>query len=224
MNSVPSKRLPRVKALKWLNAQVRPRAGRTLVAIDGVDGSGKTCFADDLADLVRESGTKVIRISFDNFLNPAAVRHAKGRTSAEGYFEDSYNYQRFIDDVLEPLGHGGSGRFRRESYSLSTEASLNPPWEVAPDHAVVIVDGMFLHRDELRNVRGKKIWDLSVWLDVPFAVSVARLSALVGRPADPDDPANHRYVKGQELYIEKCDPASRADVVVENEGERSVPE
>ena len=72
-------RLGRPEALKWLNARLRSRTGRTLMAIDGVDGSGKTSFADDLADLVRESGTKVIRISFDNFLNPREVRHARGR-------------------------------------------------------------------------------------------------------------------------------------------------
>ena len=77
--------LGRPEALRWLNARLRSRTGRTLMAIDGVDGSGKTAFADDLADLVRESGTKVIRISFDNFLNPREVRHARGRTSPEGF-------------------------------------------------------------------------------------------------------------------------------------------
>ena len=91
--------LGRPEALRLLNARLRSRTGRTLMAIDGVDGSGKTAFADDLADLVRESGTKVIRISFDNFLNPREVRHARGRTSPEGFFDDTYNYQRFTAAV-----------------------------------------------------------------------------------------------------------------------------
>ncbi len=217
-------RLGRPEALKWLNARLRSRTGRTLMAIDGVDGSGKTSFADDLADLVRESGTKVIRISFDNFLNPREVRHARGRTSPEGFFDDTYNYQRFTDDVLEPLSGDGCGRYRPASYDLATETPLSPPWQVAPDQAVVIVDGMFLHRDTLRNLRGKKVWDLSVWLDVPFEVSVPRMAKRDGTPADPGHIANHRYVGGQKLYVERCDPASRADVVVDNTGERSIPD
>ena len=36
------KRLDAAPALKWLRAKLRPTAGRTLVAIDGVDGAGKS--------------------------------------------------------------------------------------------------------------------------------------------------------------------------------------
>jgi uridine kinase len=216
MKSTPAEPVSRPEAITWLKCQLRPLAGRTMVAIDGVDGSGKTSFADELAEELRESGTKVIRISFDNFLNPAEVRHARGLTSPEGFFEDTYDYERFIDDVLEPLSRDGSGRYRSASYDFGKEEPLNPPWSLAPDHAVVVVDGMFLHRDALRNARGKKIWDLSVWLEVPFDVSVPRMARRDGTPADPLDERNARYVKGQELYIATCEPARRADLVVDN--------
>ena len=216
----PSQPMRRGDALRWLQARLRPRAGRTLVGIDGVDGSGKTAFADDLGTLLREAGTRVIRISLDHFLNPAEVRHARGRTSAEGFYQDSYNYVRFVDEVLEPLSHEGSGRYRTAAYDLAHEQPVASPWEVAPDHAVVVVDGMFLHRDTMRNSRDKKIWDLSVWLEVPFEVSVKRLAERDGTSPDPNDPSNARYVQGQRLYIEQCDPAARADLVVDNVGPR----
>ena len=165
------KRLDAAAALKWLRSRLRSMAGRTLVAIDGVDGAGKTTFANELADLLRESGLEVIRISMDDYLNPQPVRWAQGRDSAKGYFEDSYDYQRFTDEVLEPLGHGGSGRYRTAAYDLGSESQVASPWRVAPDHAFVIIDGMFMHRDELCTSRSKKVWDLSVWLDVPFEES-----------------------------------------------------
>jgi uridine kinase len=204
-------------ALKWLRANIRSRAGRTLVGVDGVDGAGKTTFANELAELLKESGLEVIRISMDHYLNPQSKRYAQGRSSAKGYFEDSYDYERFSDEVLEPLGHGGSGRYRTAAYDLYSESEVKSPWRVAPDHAVVIIDGMFIHRDELCSSKKKKIWDLSVWLEVPFQESFHRLADRDKKlDADPEDPRNARYYQGQLLYLQSCDPAQRADIVVEN--------
>lgn len=204
-------------ALKWLRANIRSRAGRTLIGVDGVDGAGKTTFANELAELLKESGLEVIRISMDHYLNPQTKRYAQGRSSAKGYFEDSYDYERFSDEVLEPLGHGGSGRYRTAAYDLYSESEVKSPWRVAPDHAAVIIDGMFIHRDELCSSRKKKIWDLSVWLEVPFQESFHRLADRDQKlNADPEDPRNARYYQGQLLYLQSCDPAHRADIVVEN--------
>ena len=203
--------------LKWLRARIRARTGRTLVGIDGVDGAGKTTFADDLASLLRESGLEVIRISMDDYLNPQSKRYAQGRSSAKGYFEDSYDYERFTNEVLEPLGRDGSGRYRTAAYDLDSESEVRSPYQVAPDDAVVIVDGMFIHRDELCSSRRNKIWDLSVWLEVPFDESFHRMSERDHKlSADPEDPRNARYYQGQLLYLTSCDPAKRADLVVEN--------
>ncbi|MGC3992886.1 MAG: uridine kinase [Propionicimonas sp.] len=210
-------RLDAGTALKWLRAQVRPRSGRILIGVDGVDGAGKTTFADELADLLRESGAEVIRISMDHYLNPQSKRYAQGRASAKGYFEDSYDYERFTAEVLEPLGHGGSGRYRTAAYDLDSESEVRSPWRIAPDDAVVVIDGMFIHRDELCASRKKKVWDFSVWLEVPFEESFHRMAERQGKIVDdPEDPRNARYYQGQLIYLQKCDPATRADIVVEN--------
>ncbi len=216
METRPAEPMSREAALSWLVSRIRPRAGRTMVAIDGVDGAGKTSFADDLAAELTDSGLTVIRVSFDDFLNPPEVRYAKGRTSPEGFIADTYDYERFIDDVLEPLGSEGCGRYRAKSYDFAGETPLSPPWQVAPDAAVVVVDGMFLHRDRLRNARGRKVWDLSVWLQGPAEVSVRRLAERDGSPSEVDDPRIARYVEGQRLYIERYHPAERADLVIDN--------
>ncbi len=211
-------RLDAAAGLKWLRAKLRNRTGRTLVGIDGVDGAGKTTYADDLASLVAECGLEVIRISLDDYLNPQSVRYAQGRTSPKGFFEDSYNYPKFVDEVLEPLGHEGSGRYRTAAYNLQTESPVSSPWLVAPDNAVVIIDGVFLHRKEFCTSRTKKVWDLSAWLEVPFEETFRRLHERLGVSEDPHDPRNSRYYEGQLLYIQQCDPASKADIVIENSG------
>ncbi|MFT4296487.1 MAG: uridine kinase [Micropruina sp.] len=216
MDTTPAEPLSRAAGLSWLVSRIRPRTGRTLVAIDGVDGAGKSTFAGDLTTELTDSGLTVIRISLDDFLNPVSVRHAQGRTSPEGFVADSYDYPRFVEDVLEPLGSEGCGRYRAKSYDFATETPLNPPWQVAPDTAVVVVDGMFLHCERFYDERGRKLWDFSVWLDVPCAESVRRLAERDGSPSDPDDPRIRRYVEGQRRYIERRNPARRADLVIDN--------
>ncbi|MDO8360806.1 MAG: uridine kinase, partial [Devosia sp.] len=74
--------------------------------------------------------------------------------------------------------------------------------------AVLIFDGLFLHRKELRDE-----WDFSIFLDVPFEVSFARMAARDG--SDPEAPANRRYLEGQKLYFAECDPRRQADVMID---------
>lgn len=187
-----------------------PRLDRpALVAIDGVDGAGKTTFADELAEVLRARGREVVRASVDDFHHPRAIRWQRGRTSAEGFFLDSFDYERFTADLLVPFSAGQP--FRRASHDLATDAYVTPSAEVAPPRAVLLVDGIFLHRDELADR-----WDFSIFLAVDFAVSVARMARRDGSSPDPDDPRNRRYVEGQRLYFAQCDPAARASLVIDN--------
>jgi uridine kinase len=124
---------------------------------------------------------------------------------------DSYDYARFRLDVLDPFGPGGSRRYRPAARDVRTDAPLSPgPRTVVPG-SVLVVDGIFLHRDELAGV-----WDLSVFLDVPFSETACRMAVRDGTDPDPEHPRTRRYVEGQRLYFEECEPQKRADVVIDN--------
>jgi uridine kinase len=181
------------------------------VGVDGVDGAGKTVFADDLARTLRAEGRPAVRVSLDDFHNPRTVRYRLGRESPDGYWLDSYDYQRFRTDVLAPLGPGGSRRYRPRAHDLATDATLDEPWLTAARGAVLVVDGLFLQRPGLAEA-----WELVVFLDVPFAISVARMAARDGTEADPAHPAMRRYVAGQARYLRECIPQDRADVLIDN--------
>lgn len=212
----PATRLDAAGGLKWLRAKLRTRTGRTLVGIDGIEGSGKATFADDLAAMVAECGNSVIRISLRKYLNPQSVRYAQGRTSPRGFYEDSYDYEKFTAEVLEPLGKEGSGRYRTAAYDLASESPVQSPYQIAPDDLVVIIDGTFLHRREFATSRTSKVWNYSVWLDVPFEEAYKRLHEREGVSPDPLDSSNARYYEGQLLYQSECHPEAKADLVIEN--------
>ena len=183
--------------------------GRRFVAVDGVDGSGKTSFAANLVAEIRHRS--VIAIHADDFLNPTAVRHAKGRASPEGFWEDTYNYAALRDRLLAPLGPGGGGWYSPASYDSVTDQMAEVEVVRAPADAVVVLEGMFLHRDELA-----PYWDASVFLDVPFTETAARMAVRNGSNPDPEHPTMHRYVGGQRLYFEAARPWERATFVVDN--------
>lgn len=183
------------------------------MAVDGVDGAGKTVFADELAGVLRGRGVPVVRASVDGFHNPREVRYRRGRTSPLGFFEDSYDYASLRRLLLDPLGPGGDRTYVTAIHDVDRERPLEVTTETAPERSVLVLDGIFLHRDELWSY-----WDYSVFLDVDLAISVPRGAQRYpdGDP-DPDSAANRRYVEGQRLYLRRCGPRTRASVVIDND-------
>lgn len=182
-----------------------------LVAVDGVDGCGKTVFADQLAGVLRAAGRTVIRASVDDFHRPQVERYRRGHRSAIGFWLDSYDYGQLRADLLDPLSSGGTGMYRTAVHDLTSDRLVEQPPQQCPAEAVLLLDGLFLHRDELRTY-----WDYSVWLEVPFAVTAARMARRDGTCPDPDDPSMARYVGGQRHYLARCQPSRRASVVIDN--------
>ncbi|GAA3340400.1 uridine kinase [Amorphoplanes nipponensis] len=188
-----------------------PAADGVRVAVDGVDGVGKTTFAAELAGALRSRGRPVVHVSADGFHRVRAERHRRGARSPEGFWLDSYDYPALISNVLAPLGPGGGRRFRDAVHDVRTDEVLDRPWSVAPAGAVLVLDGLFLHRDELAGY-----WEFSVFLTAPFAVTAARMAVRDGTDPDPGHPDMARYVGGQRLYFAACRPWERATVVIDN--------
>ncbi|MCV7134109.1 uridine kinase [Mycobacterium hodleri] len=181
------------------------------VAVDGPDGAGKTRFADGLAATLREAGRPVVRVSVDGFHHPRATRYRRGRDSPEGFWLDSYDYDRFTADVLNAFAHNGSRRYRAAAHDVASDTALAVDTAVAAPSSVLVVDGIFLQRAELADA-----WHLSIFLDVPFTETARRMAARDGTSPDLADPRTRRYVEGQRLYFAACDPRRRADVLVDN--------
>jgi uridine kinase len=182
------------------------------IGIDGVDGVGKTVFADMLARAIEAQGRPVIRASVDGFHNPREHRYRRGRNSPEGFYLDSYNYGELRKVLLDPLGPGGVGVYCPAIFDHVANSAVPLLWSTAEPGSVLVFDGIFLHRPELRDA-----WDLSVFLDAPFGVTIPRGA---GRgpgwgSADVGAPSNQRYIEGQRLYLRENEPQTLANVVID---------
>ncbi len=179
--------------------------------MDGVDGAGKTTFADEVAALLGRRGATVLRASVDDFHHPREIRHARGRDSPEGFFRDSYDYPSLRRLVIEPLLDGGNRRVVLGIHDVESEAPRERVVTVADDVDVLVLDGIFLHRPELRD-----LWSWSVYLDVDFDVSIPRGASRGYGDPDPAAPSNRRYVEGQRMYLRECRPRRHANCVIDN--------
>lgn len=187
-----------------------PPARTQLVAIDGVDGAGKTVFADNIAPLIRNGGRPVIRSSVDGFHNPRDVRYRLGKGSPEGFFKDSYNYSALKEVLLKPLSTEENGVYIAAIFDVDKNEPLASERKIAEPASVLIFDGIFLHRDEL-----KDFWNYSIFLDVDFENSIPRGAQRGSGSPDVAAESNVRYIEGQKLYLSQCCPQKRASIVID---------
>lgn len=84
-----------------------------------------------------------------------------------------------------------------------------------PDDGVLVVDGVFALRAELRTY-----WDLSVWLSITPELSLRRGlerdAGSVGGPSPAEAPHRDRYAAADAIYSAETNPTARADVIVNN--------
>jgi uridine kinase len=185
--------------------------GRAIVAVDGLDGAGKTMFADALAAQLGIGHRAVFRASLDDFHNPRTVRYARGRDSAEGFYRDSYNYETFKRVLVEPFRTGWIGSFVLRAFDLKSDAPFEQKWSSGPADALLVVDGIFANRPEL-----KGLWNYSIWLDVDPEVAMARMMLRDADDFEHGSADPKRYTDGQALYLEESQPKATATAIINN--------
>ena len=184
------------------------------VAIDGVDAAGKTALADELAHVLERRGRSVIRSSLDGFHNAKAIRHRRGSLSSEGYYLDSFDYRALRQNLLDPLGPGGTLRYRTAVFDHRTDRPVDVPISRAAPDAVLLFDGIFLMRRELDDA-----WDYRIFVDVSPATSLRRGVARDRDLMEPEVEERYRlrYLPAQRRYLTEADPAARANLRIVND-------
>ena len=185
------------------------------VAIDGVDAAGKTTFANELVRPLEKLNRHVIRASIDGFHNPRLVRYRRGKDSPEGYFFDSFDLEALKTYLLKPLGLDGNLQYQTDVFDFRTDSRIFSAKQQAQTNSILLFDGVFLLRSELESC-----WDFTMFLDVDFDVaierSVQRDLALFDSAEKTKERYWKRYIPGQRIYLNICQPQERADVIIEN--------
>lgn len=185
------------------------------IAIDGIDASGKTTLADELARYLQQAGYPVIRASIDGFHNPREVRYQRGSLSPEGYFYDSFDYPVLKRLLLDPLSESGNLYYQTTLFDFKADETVPVSVEIASHNVILLFDGVFLQHPELM-----MSWDLRIYVEVSFEVALERALerdlALFGDRSIVIERYQKRYIPAQQLYMDLCHPQEHANIVVKN--------
>ncbi|MFD5260119.1 hypothetical protein ACFWJC_04660 [Bacillus wiedmannii] len=187
----------------------------TRVGVSGITASGKTTFANELAEEIKKRGLPVTRASIDDFHNPRVIRYAKGKESARGYYEDAHDYTAFKERLLKPLGPNGNLQYETISHNLITDMHVHNEPLLAQPNMVLIVDGTFLLKKDI-----EYLFDYKIFVDTDFEIArkrgVERETEAFGSYEEAEKIFLNRYHAACKMYIDEHNPKSCANVVFQN--------
>ncbi|MGH0563080.1 hypothetical protein ACQVQF_02985 [Bacillus cereus] len=185
------------------------------VGVSGITASGKTTFANELAEEIKKRGLPVTRASIDDFHNPRLIRYAQGKESAKGYYEDAHDYTAFKERLLKPLGPNGNLQYETISHKLITDIPVYNTPIFAQPNMVLIVDGTFLFKKDVAH-----LFDYKIFVDTDFEIArkrgVKRETEAFGSYKEAEKMFLNRYHAACKMYIEEHNPKDCADVVFRN--------
>ena len=173
-----------------------------VVALDGPGGAGKSTLAKRLSGAC----SVVSVVQGDDFYNPMDESERRTLTPEYGYMR-YFDWQRMRDELLEPLSNGNPARYQRYDWGSNRLAE----WIVQPAEGIILVDGVYSFRPELRAFYG-----YSVLVDTPRAECLARL---VERGENTEE-SIRSWRAAEDYYLAHTDPASSVCIVlsgIENE-------
>ncbi|AOY16439.1 uridine kinase [Bacillus sp. ABP14] len=187
----------------------------TRVGVSGITASGKTTFANELAEEIKKRGLPVTRASIDDFHNPRMIRYAKGKESARGYYEDVHDYTAFKERLLKPLGPNGNLQYETISHNLITDIPVYSTPIFAQPNMVLIVDGTFLLKKDYAY-----LFDYKIFVDTNFEIArkrgAKRETEAFGSYKKAEKMFLNRYHAACKMYIDEHNPKECADVVFQN--------
>lgn len=170
----------------------------------GVDGA-VDAETDVLAGLVAEaalaSGVACVRVRAADFLHRRSVRLEHGPHDVDAAFERWVDWASLQREVLDPLVDPAAMSWLPRLRDAATDRAAREPRRDAAPGLLVVLDGPYLLR-----------WELGGGLDVAVHL-LTSAAALRRRFPDPDDPRPGAWAR----YVDECDPASRADLVVRHD-------
>lgn len=187
----------------------------TRVGVSGITGSGKTTFANELAEEMKNRGVQVIRASIDDFHNPRVIRYTQGKESARGYYEDAHDYTAFKERLLKPLGPNGNLQYETISHNLITDIPVHNTPLVASPNMVLIVDGTFLLKKEI-----EYLFDYKIFIDTDFEIAkkrgAERETEAFGSYEEAEKMFINRYHAACKMYIDEHNAKECTNVIFQN--------
>ena len=183
-----------------------------LVAISGIDGSGKGYITAKIVDSLTKRGLSTAVINGDGWLNLPARRFNSDKPAEHFYF-NAFRFQEMFTQLILPL---------RDRRSITIEVDFVE--ETAQDYRkhryefedvdVILLEAIYLLQPAFISY-----YDLSFWINCSFKTALERAlnRGQEGLPHQETVKAYHTiYFPAQEIHFQKDQPQSLATAIIDN--------
>jgi uridine kinase len=185
------------------------------VAIDGVDGAGKTFLARELYNLMLKDKYPAILTSLDFFHKNKKSTLTLNNKSPEEYYNNFFDYDKLLEYLIIPAMKSDDIEIKTAFNNPKNNCKINQkPQKIASD-TILIFDGVFLNRPRLQ-----KFWDLHIFIHTDFDNILKRIQdPSTSEVTDQDNIKElylKKYIPAQILYLKECHPHLQADILINN--------
>ena len=193
---------------------VPPRPGRhaRLVALSGIDASGKGYTASRLVPLLKQSGETVALVNLDGWLNLPPVRFS-AVDPASHFYRHAFRFGELFERLIDPLVESGSVEAPADLVEETATAYHRHTYRFC-NISTVLLEGIFLLRRELR-----QRYDFRVWVDCDVPLALERALARRQEGLSPEETRRAFetiYFPAQRIHFAEDDPVASADLIFEN--------
>lgn len=183
-----------------------------LLAISGIDSSGKGTIAIKLKNLIETAGLSTAYINIDKWLNLPDLRFNK-TDPANHFYKHAIRFDDMFSNLVIPL---------RESRSIFLETLVtrepeNDQFMMTYDFKeidIIILEGIFLFKKSLLIN-----YNFKVWIDCSFEIALQR-AILRGQEGlskeETIEAYNTIYFPAQHIHLHSDNPSASADFVFNN--------
>ncbi|MBI1879818.1 MAG: hypothetical protein HYR94_16615 [Chloroflexi bacterium] len=171
----------------------------TLLAIDGHSAAGKTSLARALVHVLPH----VSVVHMDDFYR-SMPEEERASLDATGGYQHYYDWQRLEAQVLIPLKTGQISHYQKYNWATNRLDA----WAIVPPDGVVVVEGCYAARPELRHY-----YDIIILVETSAQQRECRQQAR----ADASSEWLARWDAAERYYMDRYRPHDYADLIVAGE-------
>jgi len=187
-----------------------------LIAISGIDGSGKGYVSTRLAEKLADKGFRVALIAADGWLNLPHVRFA-GDDPSEHFYLHAFRFEEMFSDLIEPLARNGCIHLIAE-YAEETATCFRRHVYAFDNVDLILLEGIFLFKRA-----HQQRYDFRLWIDCSFKTALKRALRRSQEglpPADTIGAYERIYFPAERVHFELDNPRDSADLVYVNDANR----
>lgn len=183
-----------------------------LVGISGIDASGKSYVAAELAAKLRKSHLNVALLNVDGWLNLPHVRF-NDIDPGRHFYENAIRLDEMFQRLVLPL------RRRRSLHLVAdlveeTATAFHQHEYCFDDINVILVEGIFLFKP-----RYAGSFDIKIWIDCDTETALQRAVSRSQEglsPAETIEAYERIYFPAQRIHLGNDQPLAAADIILEN--------